>query len=101
MMSIENIYVFPQDLAEAIARQAKARRLGLNLSRQTLAEKAGVPAPTLCKFERTGQASLLTVLKIADGLGGLAHITPQSLFPDLPPLDIEHFVAPARKRGRR
>ena len=43
-----------QQLADTVRRKRKA----LKLSRDALAEKSTVPAPTLKKFETTGQISL-------------------------------------------
>ncbi|APC91115.1 MULTISPECIES: helix-turn-helix domain-containing protein [Francisella] len=52
-------------MAKDIAKRAQAKRLGLNLSQQTLSKLSGVSYGTLKKFERTGQISLESLLKIA------------------------------------
>ncbi|WP_321174107.1 helix-turn-helix transcriptional regulator [Francisella sp. W12-1067] len=55
----------PYEMAKDIAKRAQARRLSLNLSQQTLSKVSGVSYGTLKKFERTGQISLESLLKIA------------------------------------
>lgn len=40
-----------------MARNCKVRRLERGYSRRTLAERTGVPAPTIERFERTGRIS--------------------------------------------
>lgn len=55
----------PQEMQQAIAGQVRAKRLALNLSQKTLAEKSGVSYGSLKKFERTGQISLESLLKLA------------------------------------
>lgn len=57
--------VTPQEMQSIIAKQARAKRLELNLSQQTLAEKSGVSYGSLKKFEQTGQISLESLLKLA------------------------------------
>lgn len=46
------------DVQEELAQAVRARRRELKWSRQRLAEQSGVPAPTIKKFETTGQISL-------------------------------------------
>ncbi|WP_209451674.1 helix-turn-helix domain-containing protein [Allofrancisella frigidaquae] len=55
----------PYEMAKDIAKRAQAKRLSLNLSQQTLSKVSGVSYGTLKKFERTGQISLESLLKIA------------------------------------
>lgn len=47
-----------QDTQQALANYLKTRRKQTKLSRQALAIKSGVPAPTIKRFETTGQISL-------------------------------------------
>lgn len=58
----------PEQTAARIGRAAKALRLNRNLTRAELAARAGVPAPTLRRFEDTGLAPFLTVVRIAGAL---------------------------------
>lgn len=59
----------PEELKLSLAGRARERRLGLNLSQKGLAERSGVPLGTLRKFERTGNISLNSFLKILYCLG--------------------------------
>lgn len=63
MVSFE--MVTPQEMQKVVAKRARTKRLALNLSQQTLAEKSGVSYGALKKFEQTGQISLLSLLKLA------------------------------------
>ncbi len=47
----------------------RARRLGLELTQEGLAERSGVKLRTLRKFEQTGLVSLESFLKLAMALG--------------------------------
>lgn len=47
----------PEQLMLKMARNCKVRRLERGYSRRTLAERTGVPAPTIERFERTGRIS--------------------------------------------
>ncbi len=55
----------PQEIQKVIAQQARALRLKINLSQQTLSKKSGVSYGSLKKFEQTGQISLESLIKIA------------------------------------
>ncbi len=48
-----------------IATKASEKRLSLNLSQKTLAQKSGVSLSVLKKFEHTGKISLESLLKLA------------------------------------
>lgn len=72
----------PQEILKVIAEKARAKRLFLNLSQQTLSDRSGVSYGTLKKFERTGQISLESLLKLALVLGALT--------------DFEHVFAPQK-----
>ena len=52
-------------LMERLADNCQHRRLEKGLSRKALAERTGVPAPTIEHFERTGKISLEAFCKIA------------------------------------
>jgi len=68
----------PADLQEALAEYLHTQRKKQKLSRAALAERSGVPAPTLKKFELTGQISLRQLLLLwqcLDDLGRLHALT--------------------------
>ena len=48
----------PSDIQEQLAKTVQAKRKAKKWSRQILAERSSVPAPTIKKFETTGQISL-------------------------------------------
>lgn len=48
----------PSEVQEQLAAAVLAKRKSRKWSRQTLAERSTVPAPTIKKFETTGQISL-------------------------------------------
>jgi transcriptional regulator with XRE-family HTH domain len=98
MLAVE--LMTPMELAQLLARRARQRRLAQELTQQGLAQRAGVTLGTLKRFERTGQISLLSLLRIAVALGVTSEF--EGLFPD-PPLrtlaDLEQRKQ--RQRGRR
>lgn len=55
----------PQDVRYKLAERAKIRRLGLNLSQEGLARRAGISTGTIKRFEKTGHISIDSILKIA------------------------------------
>jgi transcriptional regulator with XRE-family HTH domain len=59
----------PQEIQTKISKKARAKRLSLDLSQQTLSEKSGVSYGVLKKFERTGKISLESLLKLSLVLG--------------------------------
>ena len=93
----------PNEMAKHIAKQAQQKRLSLNLSQQTLSARSGVSYGVIKKFERSGQISLGSLLKIALVLGGLAAF--QTLFAlDNPEqlLSMDELINDKiRKRGRK
>lgn len=65
-------FIFSADeIKKHVAAGIKARRLALNFSQETLAERSGVSWGTLKKFERTGSISLEALLKLMLTLGCL------------------------------
>ena len=55
----------PELLMAMMAKNCKDRRLERGYSRRTLAERIGVPAPTIERFEKTGKISLESFCAIA------------------------------------
>lgn len=97
------LMITPLEMAGHIAKQAQEKRLSLNLSQQTLAERSGVSYGVLKKFERTGRISLESLLKLALTLGSLAAF--KDLFKTIPPEQLRSLDAlineKTRKRGRQ
>jgi transcriptional regulator with XRE-family HTH domain len=93
----------PHEMAKDIAKRAQEKRLALNLSQQTLSERSGVSYGTLKKFERTGQISLESLLKIAlalDAFDAFDHLFTKSI-EELPASLDELLEENTRKRGRK
>ena len=93
----------PQEIQKKIAMAARAKRLEMNLSQQTLSEKSGVSYGVLKKFERTGQISLESLLKLGLALGTLNDFN--ALFAPRNPetiLSLDELMRDStRKRGRK
>ena len=93
----------PQELQKKIATLARAKRLEHNLSQQTLSEKSNVSYSVIKKFERTGQISLESLLKLAVILGAMEEFN--TLFSPKSPeaaLSLDELMKKSvRKRGRK
>jgi transcriptional regulator with XRE-family HTH domain len=91
------------EMQKVIAEQARALRLELNLSQQTLSKKSGVSYSSLKKFEQTGQISLESLLKLAVVLGAMDNF--KALFAPAPlasALSLDELIeTDKRKRGRK
>jgi transcriptional regulator with XRE-family HTH domain len=90
----------PQDIALRLARQFKERRLSLNMTQKTVAERSGVSLAVLKQFERTGKISLLSLLKLVIPIGGLKGLE-ISLFENIASLDELMRQAKTRQRARQ
>ena len=74
MEGIMDLFATADDVIEEIKTALKRKRLELNLSQSTLAERSGVSLSTIKRFERTGKASLKILLELAHVLGYLTEI---------------------------
>ena len=61
----------PDEAARALAERLKHLRLIQGFKRQTLADRSGVTAASLKRFETTGKGSLELLLKVIFALGRL------------------------------
>lgn len=93
----------PYELKKIIAKRARERRLSLNLSQQSLADRSGVKYGTLKKFETTGQISLESLLKLALVLEELGNFNKLFLEDNekLPSSLDKLLEDSSRKRGRK
>lgn len=73
------------DVQEALARYVQQRRKALKWSRAALAERSTVPAPTIKKFETTGQISLRQFLLLWQSVDELQRIQGLTLDADQKP----------------
>jgi transcriptional regulator with XRE-family HTH domain len=92
----------PAELKRHIASKAKEKRLALNFSQKSLAERSGVSLGVLKKFEHSGDISLISLLKLALPLDALSEFN--QLFHPRPLesyLTLDAIIAnKKRKRGR-
>jgi len=92
----------PAEMGTSLADRAKALRLLKGWTRNTLAQRAGVTAASLKRFETAGKASLELVLKVAHALARLDEFG--KLFQPPAARSIEELeqraAKPAPKRGR-
>lgn len=97
-------FITPNEMSHLMAAKAKAKRLALNLSQQTLSLHSGVSYGVLKKFERTGRISLESLLKLAlvlKSLGDFEHIFAPPKPEEALTLDELMKEEPRRKRGRK
>ena len=77
----------------------------MNLTQAGLAERSGVPLPTLRKFEQKGAISLESFLKLQMVLGGLEDIVKSTQVRETEFSSIDEVLEadnkPIRKRGTR
>lgn len=85
-MSISTNFFSPLEIVRQIGEKAREKRLSLNMSQQTLAEKSGVSLGVLKKFEASGKISLESLLKLAVVLDSLEEF--QELFK---PLSVDDY----------
>lgn len=95
--------IFAADAEELLADRVRHLRLAHGWTRETLAERAGVTAASLKRFERTGKASLELLLKVAAALGRLQDFSDLLQPPEFETLaELEKQTkAQPRKRGSR
>ncbi len=100
MISID-FFLGPAEAQLKLAQMAKAARLAQNHTRETAAERSGVPASTLKRFERTGSISLEQLLMLCRIYGQLSAVL--NLFPEKPIETMDQLLATPklRKRGRK
>ena len=97
--------ITPSKAQKKLAEHVRARRLQMELTQQGLAERSGVPLPTLRKFEQKGSISLESFLKLQMVLGGLEDILKATQIKDTLFSSIDDVLESdnnsTRKRGKR
>ncbi|MGL1921612.1 MAG: helix-turn-helix domain-containing protein [Hyphomicrobiales bacterium] len=63
------VFLSSDDISTELALRVKNRRLAQKLTQEGLANRSGVPFGTLKKFERSGQISLISFIKLVTALG--------------------------------
>jgi transcriptional regulator with XRE-family HTH domain len=97
--------ISPSKAQLKIAENIRARRLSMELTQEGLAERSGVPLPTLRKFEQKGAISLESFLKILMVVGELEELI-NILKPSKPVFNsiddvLKGTDGVSRKRGRK
>ena len=97
--------ITPTKAQKALADNTRLRRLQMELTQAGLAERSGVPLPTLRKFEQKGAISLESFLKLHMVLGDLEEIVSatQAKASNFASIDdvLKTNPLPTRKRGKR
>lgn len=94
-------FATPSELCKEIARRVKAQRMRLELSQPELALRAGVALGTVSGFEKTGKATLETLLRLVVALGLTKEIEPLFLQQPTSIKELEAAGRPARQRVPR
>lgn len=97
MMPLE-LMTAPQ-ISAMVAERVRRRRLDRAWTQQALADRAGMSLSSLRRFERTGQVSFLSLVRLALALDAVDALA--ELFPERPQSLDEVLERPRRKRGRR
>lgn len=94
--------MLPADAGRLLAERVKTLRLLRGWKRSTLAERSGVSAASLKRFETTGQVSLESLLKLAHALGRLPEFAELLRPPAAQSIaELEgRYSSPPPKRGR-
>lgn len=90
------LFKTPLEITQDLGLRAKEARLAEGFTRETLAERSGVPASTIKRFETTGEIGTAAMIDIAIALGMTEGI--EKLFEEKPIVNI-HKIPPKRKRG--
>ncbi len=64
-----NFFQSPTDISQELVKRVKARRKELKLSQAALSTRADVSLGSIKRFERTGEISFSSLLKIGFALG--------------------------------
>lgn len=69
MIDLNQFKTTPKEITIEIVANVKARRKEAGLTQEQLSRKSGVSLGSLKRFERTGEISLISLLRIAIALG--------------------------------
>jgi transcriptional regulator with XRE-family HTH domain len=94
-------FATPTELCMEMARRLKAQRMRLEISQPELAQRAGIALGTVSGFEKTGKATLETLLRLVVALGLTKEL--ESLFLQKPTSikELEEASRPLRQRVPR
>lgn len=81
----------PREVQDHLATALRQRRRARKHSRHKAAEVSGVPAPTIRRFETTGEISLRQFLMLCAPYGDLKNA--EALFPEPGPATMDELLA--------
>lgn len=92
-----------EEVAQRLADRVRGERLRQELTQATLAKRSGVSLPTVQRYERTGQATVESLLKLCYALGRLDEFAELLAPPAASSIsELEgRDETPQRKRGSR
>ena len=92
------VFISSDDISTELALRVKNRRLAQKLTQEGLANRSGVPFGTLKKFERSGQISLISFIKLVTALGDEGALEKLLLKPKFDSIDevLKHKKEPLR-----
>ncbi len=97
--------ISPSKAQIKVADNVRERRLAMELTQEGLSERAGVPLPTLRKFEQKGFISLESFFKLLMVVGGIDDVITalKPVKPKFNSLDdvLKDSGHNSRKRGRK
>ncbi len=94
------VMLSPDEVAQEVARRARALRLLRNQSQAGLAASAGVSLGSLKRFERTGEVAFLSLVRLAIALDATAELETWFAPPSVRSIDEALSRAAPRRRGR-
>lgn len=80
----------PGEIQKLVAERIRTIRRRRKLSQKKLSELSGVSLGSVKRFERSGEISFLSLIKIATALGLSGEV--EHLFEDVLPLSIEEII---------
>ncbi len=103
MLSSSELFLLlsPKDIQHQLAADVKRSRLDVKgWKRNTLAEKSGVPASTIKRFENSGEISLRQLLMLVHALGLLGRFD-QLLKKEIDGMSMDEYIKQNENRPRR
>ncbi len=98
-MALLHLLATPAEIARNVGANVKQLRLAKNLSRKSLAERAGVSESSIKRLEVNGSISLEALILVALALDEVGQVA--GLFNAMPPRSLEELKNAGRKRGMR
>ncbi|MBK8871831.1 MAG: helix-turn-helix transcriptional regulator [Elusimicrobia bacterium] len=91
----------PTEVAQELGRRLKTVRLSKNMRQEELAQRAGVSRLTVVHFEKTGQGSINSFLRILIALGTISELSPLFHSPPTTIAEMEKMANQKRLRASR